>query len=187
MTTVSLLHGSCLDRIRETRPDMVLCDPPYLISFMGRDWDAGGLGIEFCKEWLAECYTVLPPGGMLAAYMATRTMHLLAQAMEDVGFVDISLKAWVYGSGFPKSLNVAKALDKMAGAERESKKIPFSGNAMMRHGGDNTRPWIEKALEVGYHELPGDEPATDEAKVWDGWGTALKPAWEPVIIGRKPE
>lgn len=89
-------------------------------------------------------------------------------------------------SGFPKSLSVSKALDKMKGAVRETKKTPFSGNAMMRHGGENTRPWIEAALEKGYHEAPGDVPATDEAKLWEGWGTALKPAWEPIVIGRKP-
>ena len=71
-------------------------------------------------------------------------------------------------------------------ARRGIKRIPHSGEAMMRHGGDNTRPWIEEALKNGYHDAPGDEPVTDEAKLWDGWGTALKPAWEPVIIGTMP-
>jgi len=69
---------------------------------------------------------------------------------------------------------------------RAAKRMPYSGNALLRHGGDNTRPWMEAALENGYHELPGDEPATPEAKAWDGWGTALKPAWEPVLVGMKP-
>lgn len=89
-------------------------------------------------------------------------------------------------SGFPKSLNIGKAIDKMKKATREMKRIPHSGEAMMRHGGDNTRPWIEEAIKVGYHDAPGDVPATDEAKLWDGWGTALKPAFEPIIIGTKP-
>jgi hypothetical protein len=89
-------------------------------------------------------------------------------------------------SGFPKSHNISKAIDKMKGAKRETKRIPHSGEAMMRHGGDNTRPWIEEALKVGYHEAPGDTPVSDEAKLWDGWGTALKPAWEPVIVAYKP-
>lgn len=72
-------------------------------------------------------------------------------------------------------------------AERASKRLPYSGNALLRHGGDNTRPWMEEALEKGYHELPGDEPATEEARIWDGYGTAMKPAWEPVLVARKPE
>jgi hypothetical protein len=89
-------------------------------------------------------------------------------------------------SGFPKSLNVGKALDKMAGAIREKKRVPYTGDALMRTGGQNTRPWMEAALKVGYHELAGDDPATDDAKLWNGWGTALKPAWEPVLVGTKP-
>ena len=89
-------------------------------------------------------------------------------------------------SGFPKSMNVSKALDKMKGAVREPKRVPHTGEAMMRHGGENTRPWIEEALKNGYHETPGDTPASPEAEAWDGWGTALKPAWEPILVGRKP-
>lgn len=89
-------------------------------------------------------------------------------------------------SGFPKSLSVSKAIDKMKGAKRETKRIPHSGEAMMRHGGENTRPWIEEALKNGYHEVQGDTPASPEAALWNGWGTALKPAWEPILVGRKP-
>lgn len=88
-------------------------------------------------------------------------------------------------SGFPKSLNVSKALDKMHGAKRGTVKTPFSGNGMLRAGGQNTRPWMEEALKKGYHEAPGDTPVTDDAKLWDGWGTALKPAWEPFVVGYK--
>ena len=110
----------------------------------------------------------------------------MAVAMEDAGFIDIQLDAWAYGSGFPKSLNLGKALDKHLGVERTPKRIPFTGNALMRTGGQNTRPWMEEALKQGYHELPGDEPESPEAKLWDGWGTAMKPSWEPVVIGRKP-
>lgn len=96
-------------------------------------------------------------------------------------------KVFITGnSGFPKSLNIGKALDAMLGAERGKKKVPYTGDALLRSGGQNTRPWMEEALKKGYHELAGDEPVTDEAKTWDGWGTALKPAWEPVIVGRKP-
>jgi len=144
---ISIRRGSCLDRVRETKPDIVICDPPYLIFFLGKTWDSGGLGIEFCRVWLAECYLALPPGGELWAFMAPRTSHMLAQAMEESGFAEIRQEAWVYGSGFPKSLNVAKALDKMAQTSAAQ---------------------------------------TSAAQKWAGWGTALKPAYEPVIIGRKP-
>jgi hypothetical protein len=97
-------------------------------------------------------------------------------------------KIFVTGnSGFPKSLNISKAIDDLLGAERESKQVPYTGDALMRSGGQNTRPWMEEALKRGYHELAGDEPVSDEAKLWNGWGTALKPAWEPILIAKKPE
>jgi len=136
--------------------------------------------------WLRQAFRVLVPGGSIQAFSGTRTVHRLAAAMEDVGFEIVPFEAWIYASGFPKSLNVAKAIDKKLGAVRETKRIPYSGDALMRHGGENTRPWIEEALVKGYHEAPGDESATEQAAVWNGWGTALKPAWEPIIVGRKP-
>ena len=89
-------------------------------------------------------------------------------------------------SGFPKSMNISKQIDKMKGAVREPKRVEFTPNSVMSMGGSNSRPWQEEALAKGYHELTGDKPVTDEAKLWDGWGTALKPAFEPVIIGVKP-
>lgn len=136
--------------------------------------------------WLTEVYRVLQPGGMFKTFGGTRVFHRLAAAMDDVGFTDIKLDSWGYGSGFPKSLNVAKALDKMAGAKRGTKQVPFTGNAVLRAGGQNTRPWMEEALKKGYHEMPDDTAVSDNAKLWEGWGTALKPAWEPVLIGTKP-
>lgn len=102
---------------------------------------------EWHRAWLVECYRVLVPGGVIKAFSATRTFHRMATAMQEAGFTDIRLEAWNYGSGFPKSMNIGKTLDKAAGAERE---------------------------------------ATSAAKVWDGWGTALKPSWEPVLVGTKP-
>lgn len=88
-------------------------------------------------------------------------------------------------SGFPKNFDIARAIDKKLGVKRTAKIVPFTGNALMRHGGDNTRPWMEEALKKGFHEMPGDEAVSDEARKWKGWGTALKPAWEPVLIARK--
>lgn len=141
--------------------------------------------------------TTLVPAGIAASVAA----HIVREVKSvpyngEVWCVRVSTGAFVArrnnlafitgNSGFPKSLNIGKALDRLKGATREMKRIPHSGEAMMRHGGENTRPWIEEAIKVGYHDVAGDTPATDEAKTWDGWGTALKPAWEPVIIGTKP-
>jgi site-specific DNA-methyltransferase (adenine-specific) len=166
----------------------VVCDPPYHISFMGKSWDAedSSLGIAFSPDLWDEVYRVLAPGGVVKAFGGTRTFHRMAVAMEAAGLADVRLEAWSYGSGFPKSLNLSKAFDKMHGAKRGTKRVPFTGNALMRTGGQNTRPWMEEALKKGYHELPDDSPVTDDAKEWAGWGTALKPAWEPVLIGVKP-
>ena len=100
-----------------------------------------------------------------------------------MGFTNLHLEAWVYSSGFPKSHNVSKSIDKMLGAKRGTKRI--KGARLMRMDGRNTRPWMEEAIQKGYHEMPDDTPITEEAKAWVGWGTALKPAWEPVIVGTK--
>ena len=155
---------------------------------------------EWHRRWLVQAYRVLQPGGVLKAFGGSRTFHHLAKAMEEVGFRGVRfdveevgmgleglhLVAWTFGSGFPKSLNVSKSLDKMAGAQRKMKRITYRGNEVYRMDGDNTRPWMEAAREKGYHELPGDEPVTEEAKLWEGWGSAMKPAWEPVVVGYKP-
>lgn len=155
-------------------------------GFMGKTWD--GTGIAFNPELWQEAYRVLVPGGVAKIFGGTRTFHRVAKAMETAGFeiLDRDFNAWGYGSGFPKSLNVSRAIDKIQGAERGKKRIQYTGNAVLRSGGQNTRPWMEEALQKGYHELPDDTPVTDDAKAWDGWGTALKPSWEPVILGRKP-
>ena len=141
---------------------------------------------EWCVAWLMDVLRVLEVGGVVKSFGGTRVFHRLAAAMQVVGFQDIHFEAWAYGSGFPKSLNVSRAIDKMQGAKRGTKKVPYSGNALLRSGGQNTRPWMEEALKVGYHELPDDTPITVDAKLWDGWGTALKPAWEPILVGTKP-
>lgn len=184
---ITLKLGDCtvrMDGFAEGSVDAIISDPPYEIGFMSRAWD--NRGIAFSPDFWDRAYRVIKAGGIVKVCGGTRTFHRMAAAMEKAGFIDIQLEAWGYGSGFPKSLNVSKAIDKMKGAQREMKRIPHSGEAMMRHGGENTRPWIEEALKKGYHEAPGDKPATSEAETWNGWGTALKPAWEPVLVGRKP-
>lgn len=177
----SFLHGDCLKimpKLCENSIDAVVTDPPYGLEFMGRSWDHGVPGVPFWKEALR----VLKPGGHMLAFGGTRTFHRQACAIEDAGFEIRDCVMWVYGSGFPKSLDVGKAIDKDAGAERvvvgvspnwrESKRDRESSGSMEVRG-ENA------GLEYG--------PAiTDNAKKWDGWGTALKPAWEPIILARKP-
>lgn len=153
-------------------------------GFMGKVWD--GTGIAFSPDMWSEVYAVLKPGGLAKVFGGTRTFHRMAKVMEQVGFEIADLNAWGYSTGFPKSLNVSRNIDKHLGAERGKKQIPYTGNAVLRAGGQNTRPWMEEALVRGYHELSDDTPVTDEAKAWDGWGTALKPSWEPILVARKP-
>ena len=180
----NIYHGDC----REVMPtlhaesvDSIVCDPPYGLSFMGKGWDHGVPGVEF---W-AEALRVAKPGAHLLAFGGTRTYHRLACAIEDAGWEIRDCVMWVYGSGFPKSLDVSKAIDKAAGAEREV--VGFKENSFGRKpgGGDG---WGE-AIEGGKasdHVFDITAPATDAARQWSGWGTALKPAWEPIIVARKP-
>jgi len=167
--------------------DAIVCDPPYGLSFMGKGWDHGVPGVEF---WI-EALRVAKPGAHLLAFGGTRTYHRLACAIEDAGWEIRDCVMWVYGSGFPKSHDVGKAIDKQLGAKRDRVRTPYklglgSANTV---GGDTRgegRPWIEKAKALGYHEHDGIEPVTAAAAAAAGWGTALKPAWEPIIVARKP-
>jgi hypothetical protein len=150
--------------------DAVVTDPPYGLSFMGKKWDYDVPAVEV---W-AECLRVLKPGGHLLAFAGTRTQHRMAVRIEDAGFEIRDMIAWVYGSGFPKSLDVSKAIDKAAGAEREVVGV------CKRTG-----------KEAGtYGEMAGNNaittPATADAARWQGWGTALKPSMEPITVARKP-
>ena len=131
-----------LPELQSNSVDSIVCDPPYELGFMGKSWDNSG--IAYSVELWQQCLRVLKPGGHLLAFGGTRTWHRLAVAIEDAGFEIRDNIAWLYGSGFPKSHNISKAIDKVAGAD------------------------------------------TDDAKKWDGWGTALKPAHEPIVVARKP-
>jgi DNA modification methylase len=167
--------GDCRDVLRtlaDNSVDSVVTDPPYEIGFMGRSWDSTGIAYDV-TVW-AECLRVLKPGGHILAFGGSRTWHRLAVAVEDAGFEIRDSIAWIYGSGFPKSLDVSKAIDKKAGAEREVIGQGKSGK---------TAIWNE-AGKMGNFDLTA--PTTSEAKQWSGWGTALKPAFEPIVVGRKP-
>lgn len=177
MTRYELHLGDCRN-VMATLPaesvDAIVCDPPYGLSFMGKGWDHGVPGVDFWTEALR----VLKPGGHLIAFGGTRTYHRLAVAIEDAGFEVRDCLMYLYGSGFPKSLDVSKAMDKQAGAEREVTGSVFRGEKAGRSAGikGKTVPRIDVFTA----------PSTDLAKQWHGWGTALKPAYEPAILARKP-
>lgn len=141
---------------------------------------------SWCEQWAAECLRVLKPGGHLLAFGGTRTYHRLACAIEDAGFEIRDSLHWIYGSGFPKSLDVSKAIDRAAGAEREvvGTSPDSSDRSASSWQADDGRPHGM----VGRAEGPRliTTPATDDAKQWAGWGTALKPAHEPIVLARKP-
>jgi DNA modification methylase len=272
---VRLLKGDCREQLKllpDESVDSIVTDPPYELGFMGKSWDASG--IAYNVEVWRECLRVLKPGGHLLAFGGSRTYHRLACAVEDAGFEIRDQIMWVYGSGFPKSLDVGKAIDKQRDDKKEIltvtnwiadavAKSPCThrdilqafgfneGSGMVGHWtartagsqpsiptleqvptlldtlglrlddvpddirellwtlngrkgqpGDN---WFKRDLigtEVRYNEPSGivnvgqgerilieskiTAPATDDAKKWDGWGTALKPAHEPVVVARKP-
>ena len=160
--------------------DAVVCDPPYGLSFMGKDWDHGVPGVAF---WSA-ALRLAKPGAHLLAFGGTRTFHRLAVAIEDAGWEIRDTVMWVYGSGFPKSHDVGKGIDKAAGARRE-----VTGRYEFPDGGNRVthRTASERVGQLhGHKHTPITAPATDAARQWDGWGTALKPAWEPIIVARKP-
>lgn len=174
-----VIPGNCLNILRslgENTVDAIVTDPPYGLGFMGKVWDALPPGLE----WAQECLRVLKPGGHLLAFGGTRTWHRLAVAIEDAGFEIRDSIAWLYGTGFPKSLDVSKAIDKAAGATRE---VVGVGQYSDRGRRTDNRVYGKST--------PSDAevitaPATPEASQWSGWGTALKPAFEPIVVARKP-
>lgn len=172
-----------LPELASNSVDSIVCDPPYELGFMGKSWDNSG--IAYSVELWRECLRVLKPGGHLLAFGGTRTWHRLAVAIEDAGFEIRDNIAWLYGSGFPKSHNISKAIDKAAGVERT-----VIGQAMTSPKGISQ---AEGRTDTAAGAYGGEAkliditaPATDEAKAWDGWGTALKPAHEPIVVARKP-
>jgi hypothetical protein len=285
MQKLILRHGDCVDVLKDYEDGSIgafVCDPPYDLTavsrggsarqagtgpfgrheldtvavrggFMGKTWD--GTGIAFSPLFWDEAHRVLCPGGVVKAFSGTRTFHRMAAAMQDAGFRDLRLEVWSYGSGFPKSLNIGKALDKAAGSngrstvelKREVRGLleargltltqfneacgfeasgylretstwaavlpPEEKWALMRrvlnadarldevfkaaqrevvgqsrsglHRGSGTTVSFGEGVDQGPVDLTA--PATEAAQLWEGWGTALKPSWEPVVVGRKPQ
>lgn len=161
--------------------DSIVTDPPYELGFMGKKWDS--TGIAYNVDVWRECLRVLKPGGHLLAFGGTRTYHRMACAIEDAGFEIRDCIQWLYGSGFPKSMDISKAIDKKFGAKREVIKT-------VKGMGKQNPEWngTAKGRKENYYkpEYQLTAPATPEAKQWEGWGTALKPANEPICVARKP-
>lgn len=190
-----LYHGSMLDMlevINKNSIDSIVTDPPYELGFMNKGWDSSG--IAFQKETWEKCFEVLKPGGYLLAFGGSRTFHRIATAIEDAGFEIRDTIMWLYGSGFPKSMNIGKAV--------ESKLVNGSANTQAFKDLKGTKAesgdWGLSANSEFYGARPSDYSAdkhlrtvnvdyqTDEGQKWDGWGTALKPSYEPIIVARKP-
>jgi site-specific DNA-methyltransferase (adenine-specific) len=176
---VLVYAGDCLEvmaQLPEASIDAIVTDPPYELGFMGKSWDS--TGIAYQPETWAAMLRILKPGGHLLAFSATRTYHRMTVAIEDAGFEIRDCIAWMYGSGFPKSLDVSKAIDKAAACERD--RVPYIGgiaSGSSNYGGGGV-------IHVG--SKVNDKPITHEAEKWNGWGTALKPAFEPIVVARKP-
>ncbi len=184
---MQLLQGNSLEilkTLKDNSIDAVVTDPPYELGFMGKSWDSTGIANNV--EMWGEVLRVLKPGGYLLSFGGTRTYHRMASAIEDAGFEVRDMIEWVYGSGFPKSLNIGKVTNKFL----------KTGNASWNGTGDSSNG------ALGYSKLQykqdyrpedysnrhqnKDEITEEQAKQWEGWGTALKPAHEPICMARKP-
>ena len=175
----TIYNGDCLEVLKDidtNSMDAIITDPPYELGFMSKSWD--GTGIAYDINLWKQALRVLKPGGYLLSFGGSRTYHRMACAIEDAGFEVRDMIEWIYGSGFPKSLNIGKAVDKIQGNEREDLGV--------REGATGKR--VSKV----YGERPClDDPdyqphITKGTSEYEGWGTALKPAHEPICMARKP-
>lgn len=169
-----IYNGDMLDMLQVIEPesiDAIVCDPPYELGFMNKSWDS--TGIAFKKETWQNCFEVLKPGGYLLAFGGSRTYHRIACAIEDAGFEIRDCVMYLYGCGFSKSYNIGLAIDKKNGVESEVVGVGKSGC--------NSRAYqSEKPTTSGNYDIKKSQ------NEWQGWGTCLKPAYEPIIVARKP-
>ena len=191
-----IYNMDCLEGIKlidDNSIDSIVTDPPYELGFMGKKWDS--TGIAYNVELWQEALRVLKPGGHLLAFGGTRTYHRMVCAIEDAGFEIRDQMQWIYGSGFPKSMDISKAIDKKFGVERE---IIGQREDILKKQAKDLREGKRKIVDSlnaganernnGFVTVSADitTPTTDEAQQWEGWGTALKPANEPIVVARKP-
>ncbi len=173
-----ILKGDCIEvmkAIKSNSVDAIVCDPPYNLHFMGKDWDKDLLH----EKWLTEAYRVLKPGGSMLVMGGTRTFHRLACAIEDSGFIIKDTLMWLYGSGFPKAQDLGKMIDKRMGKERTVDLIPTKKGNLPEMAG-------EIALgATGFTDI--SKPQSSLAKHWDGFKVGgIKPAYEPIVWAVKP-
>jgi len=183
MKNVKLWHGDCLEqmkRIPDNKIDTILTDPPYGLNFMNKEWD----GEVPAKEYWEECLRVAKEGAFLLAFGGTRTWHRLAVSIEDAGWELRDTIMWLYGSGFPKSHNISKAMDKKAGVERRV--VGYDESINIYKDNKNHKFYSEGEGNPEYGKAEITIAGTPESQLWDGWGTALKPAYEPIIVAMKP-
>jgi len=176
-----VLGGDCVARLNmldEESIDNCITDPPYEIGFMGQGWDNTGVAYN-PATWRA-VHRVLKPNGYMLVFGATKTHHRIADAIQRAGFEIVDIIAWCYGTGFPKSHNIGKAVDKLEGNEREVVGVSKNDrpNSQVKGGRG-----FDSAFNKGQEHQPIIE--TKGQSQWEGWGTALKPAWEPIIVARK--
>lgn len=169
-----IYNGDMLDMLQVIKPesiDAIVCDPPYELGFMNKSWDS--TGIAFKKETWHNCFEVLKPGGYLLAFGGSRTYHRIACAIEDAGFEIRDCIVYLYGTGFSKSYNIGLAIDKKNGVDNRTGNIRTDGvnNQNICYDFKAMKPKFEERI------------AQNE---WQGWGTCLKPAYEPIIVARKP-
>jgi site-specific DNA-methyltransferase (adenine-specific) len=183
---ITIYHGDLLEvlpQLAKTSVDCVVTDPPYFLAFMEREWDKGTYSPVHWEAIARVC----KPGAMMLAFGGTRTFHRLTCAIEDAGWEIRDCMMWLYGQGMPKSLDISKAIDKAAGAERKvvGKYQPPGMDKPwnLRNAKDNRTVDV---FASSRNNLDVTAPATDGARRWQGWGTGLKPAWEPIILAMKP-
>jgi hypothetical protein len=178
-----IVNGDVLATLKELPDnefDGLLCDPPYGFSFMGKAWDYDVPSVDVWREALR----VLKPGAPLLAFGGARTFHRIATGIEDAGFELRDCLMWLYGKGFPKSQNIGLAIDKAAGATRAV--VGVNSKINVYEDGKNHKFYVGREGNPAYGPAKITAPATPLAQQWDGYGTALKPAWEPIILARKP-
>jgi DNA modification methylase len=193
-----VIHADCIECMQRTRPDFVsaiVTDAPYGLGFMNQHWDefTPQTFQQFCNNWGTEALRILKPGGHLLCFSGTRTYHRLVCGLEDAGFEIRDTIAWVYGSGFPKSQNIAKTIDKMERGHPQGAPDPQSKHhGKWKHtntqAGAGFSRWIDKAKGYEYSKVNKDQQQiySNMANAYTGWGTALKPAMELIVIARKP-
>ena len=188
-----ILHGDCVEQMRllaDCSIDAIVTDPPYGLEFMGKEWDGYGTNAAFgqwCETWLAECLRVLKPGGHILAFGGTRTWHRLACAAEDVGFEMRDSLAWLYGSGFPKSLNVGKAIDKQdAAGERLRRSFKFTGWVSGHMSAVQASRLTDSDMGHHYTTHP-TQPCVATAEMFDKLRPALPavPEWVEALVAER--